>query len=229
MIRAIAKITLGLGICAALAACGNQTDRGTLLKVVSGAIGKKAPSRAAPAGAPTQDQLKNTISEALAGTDRNLAIAVIEKRNAFAVLTQIETNGSVVTWASPDLRSLSTKGGLIVATRGLGFDIMSSDLGAVRALVSARREGTALRITRVLDGENQIREERLSCTITRGGAQGIAVGEIEASTIRMSETCRGVGESFENTYLVDDGGRVIQSRQWLGAENGYITWQALRL
>ncbi|RFP86537.1 hypothetical protein DZK27_14060 [Rhodobacteraceae bacterium 63075] len=227
MIRPLTLVFGTLCLVFALASCGNQPGRGLVMKsITSGALKKNQ----APANAdmPSQQELEANISHALANSDKRLSIVVIEKRDSFSFLTEISQNGPIRTWASPDRRTLSTSSGLIVATRGLGFDLMSASLPGSKALVTSRKAGQAQRVLRYLDGENQKQELRFSCRVSRGKPQKIAIGEIRASTITMTESCRSSGASFENTYLVDGRGRIVQSRQWLGAENSYIFWQKLR-
>ncbi len=227
MTRPLTLVLGALCLVFALASCGNQSGRGLVLKsITSGALKKnQAPESAAM---PSQQELEANISHALANSDKRLAIAVVEKRDSFSFLTEISQNGNIRTWASPDRRTLSTSSGLIIATRGLGFDLMSATLSGSKALVANRQAGEAQRVMRYLDGENQTQELRFSCSVARGKQQKIDIGEIRADTIIISETCRSGEASFENTYLVDGQGRIVQSRQWLGAENGYIFWQKLR-
>ncbi len=209
-----------------LSACGNQTDRGVYFKAVRQGLLTK-PAAAAPL--PTPEQLQATIATALGNTDKRLAIAVVERRNSFTFLTEVQRNGQFGTWGSPDKRTVTKQNGMISATRGLGFDLMASENDAVLALVTTRKSGKADRTLFYLDGQNQETAYTFSCDIKRGGSQGISIGEVRATTIVMSETCSSSKASFENTYLVDARGRIVQSRQWLGARNGYITVQALRL
>lgn len=227
MIRPLSMLVAAVCLLFTLASCGNQPGRGLVLKSITSGAFKKDPE-VKSAGMPSQEELEANVSQALANSEKRLAIVVVEKRNSFSFMTEISQNASVRTWASPDRRTLSTASGLIVATRGLGFDLMSANLQGSRALVTARKAGSAQRAMNYLDGENQMQQFRFSCRTARGKTQKIAIGEIKADTITMTETCRSSKVSFENTYLVDGRGRIVQSRQWLGVENGYIFWQKLR-
>lgn len=218
-----------VALCAVLAfavsACGNQPDRGSVFKAVKQGTLK---TKATTPSLPSAEELKRTISEALSNTDKRLAIAVVENRNSFTFLTEIAENGAYSTWGSPDRRTITEKQGMISATRGLGADLMSANLDESLALVQARRAGTVSRSHVYLDGENAEVTLHLSCTIDATGNQNLAIGEIKTSTTTVRERCKGGGQAFENTYQVAPTGRIVQSRQWLGPQNGYFTVQKLR-
>ncbi|MDQ2094005.1 YjbF family lipoprotein [Rhodalgimonas zhirmunskyi] len=208
-----------------LVSCGNQPDRGLAMKAVSTNVFKKGgQSKSAPS-----QQLQAVVAQALSSTDLPLAIGVVEGRNATAILTKIESNGAYDTWATPDRRSLVLKRGLVTATRGLGNDIMSSDLGGVSGLIASRKNGTGPRVMRYLDGENHTIELVMQCSVTRGGEKTLSAGEIRNRKVtEMRESCTAEGRSFTNTYLVDRSGVPVQSRQWFNPKDGYITIQMLR-
>lgn len=100
---------------------------------------------------------------------------------------------------------------MATSTRGIGHDIISSDLSAVLALVSDRRNGTAQRVVRTLDGEGLTQIVTSTCIITVGGAQA-AKTSTRATTV--SERCQSDdGASFTNTYQVAQNGWIVRSRQ----------------
>lgn len=211
-------------------ACSNQTDHGKLLKTVTaGAKSKLALRRGAKTAAPASPDLAAMISESLARTSKPLAIVVVENRNSIAVVTQIGANKAYRTWASADRRSITTTHGVVTATRGLGFDLMSADVSGSLPTVRARKSGTTSRTLRFLDGENQTVATTYSCRTQAGGSLKIAIGEVNSPAQTVVETCRAGETSYENTYQVSPSGAVLQSRQWLGPTNGYLITQALRL
>ena len=209
----------------AVAGCGNRPDQGAFLKSArSGALKKTGQgSKASPA------EVAAAVRASLAGTDAPLALAVVEGRNATAILTRIEQNGPYETWGTPDRRTITTRGGLVTATRGLGNDLMSSNLGSSLALISGRKAGSAMRVMRFLDGENHTAEQVLSCDYALGGNKRLTAGELNnVATTQMNETCAAETTRFTNSYLVDGRGRIVQSRQWLNPASGHILIQLLR-
>ncbi|UYV37571.1 YjbF family lipoprotein [Rhodobacteraceae bacterium D3-12] len=221
MLRAI-TVLVALAV---LAGCGNRTDQGVFLKTARGGGLKKA----GQGSAPSQEQLAAAIQGALTATDLPVALAVVEGRNATALLTRIETNGAYQTWGTPDRRTVTTRGGVVTATRGLGNDIMSSTVSDSLALISARKAGSATRIMRYLDGGNATVELVATCQYSKGGTQRISAGELKnVATTKITETCSAGERSFTNTYLVDGRGTPVQSRQWLNPVSGHILLQRLR-
>ena len=214
-----------LAACLALAACGNRSDQNQIFKTLSAGFLKKGDQQG---GSATPEQVAIAIQQSLQGTDLPLALAVMDKRNATAILTRIETNGAYGTWGTSDRRTIILRGGLVTGTRGLGNDVMSAEIDAVAALVSARKGGTATRVQRYLDGENHTVALVAECTVARGGAKHVKIGEINTRVTEMTERCSAGQTQFENSYLVDPSGYAVQARQWLSPANGHISIQALR-
>ena len=182
-------------------------------------------------GTRTSEQLDAAISTALAATNEPLALATFEKTQNNVILRQIAANGPYRTWSnagSVERRTLSTRNGMLTSTRGLAEDLMSSDISQSLALVSARQSGTATRVQRYLDGENQIFEVRTDCTISRGEEVRVRVGGIDRSAVQMTESCQNEDRNFTNIYSVDASGRVLQSVQWLNDIHGATVIQQLR-
>lgn len=213
----------GLG----LAACSSERENLNALSVAKSLTAREpAPVVADPA------QVSAAVNDALTLLDGPLALATFEKTKNNVILREIATNGPYQTWTSwgggEDRRSVTTRNGMITATRGLRNDLMSADVGASLALVTARQGGTATRVQRYLDGENQIVEMRADCSISRGGASRVQVGAIDRMTVEMSENCREGDRTFRNIYRVDSNGRVVQSVQWLNDFYGLTVVQSLR-
>lgn len=220
VIRAAA---LGL-TCVALAACSNAPEQSTsgASLVKSLFKGRSQASGIEPA------QLAATIQTVLASTSAPVIALVIPNRKAATVMQQIETNHGYATYGIRDRRSVTLRNGLVTATRGLGEDIMSSDVNAVQALISGRRDGTAQRVIRSLDGEDLIEAQVTKCTVRVGATSVYEVAELRTKATSVSETCRGDGVEFTNEYRVAADGRVLQSKFWHSPLNEYITIQALR-
>ncbi|MBO9432180.1 YjbF family lipoprotein [Sulfitobacter sp. R18_1] len=135
----------------------------------------------------------------------SLIIAQLEQNERASILVRKGVNRDVETYYTPDNISLSLRDGVLISTRGLGFDLMSSDVAEV--LTGLRHGGQAVRVHRYLDGEDQIVIKSYICDYS-GNAQII-------------ENCYGKDHSFKNSYQMS-GGRVVASRQWIGPDLGYI-------
>lgn len=214
----------------ALAGCGSDTGKtenaSIARNMASGIFARLMPGKKAKAGAPMgQEEL------ALAGLRSNtgpLLLATIESQGATTILGMVGENGGKRTYATPSQQNLVLRSGVLVATRGLGHDLMSTDLGPTPSLLAARQAGSANRVQRYLDGEGIERPLRLSCTLTPGTAQSYSFAGTDWSGLQMIENCKGSGLSIDNHYLVAANGTVILSRQWIGPKLGYVTLQTVR-
>lgn len=149
-------------------------------------------------------------------------------QKGWSFLLELDRNGDYVTYGNANRQTFTMKRGIVTATRGLSGDLMSSDVDQVLALISARKPGTAPRVMRFLDGENQTVSVTLTCTVTPGGSRQVASGTLKTRATQVSETCTAGSRRFTNTYLVDATGRSVGSQQWLGATTGPLVFQTLR-
>ena len=107
-------------------------------------------------------------------------------------------------WLAPDGSGFTFEDGLLVATRGVGEDLMSSDLSQLRALLRAGRDGTAERFHSTLDGEGRVVLKSYVCEVT-------------FSEVTAREDCAGLDETFVNIYRIVPGmGTVSSSIQRTG-------------
>ena len=122
------------------------------------------------------------------------------------MLIENTRNRDVVTYLTPDGISVSLRHGVLVATRGLGFDLMTADVSAVIPAIRNRSQ-EVIRVHRYLDGEEQVVIRTFICDYSGAGT--------------VTETCYSDGLRITNTY--DLGGRAIRaSRQWVSPEQGYL-------
>ncbi len=215
---------LGL-TCMMLASCSSGNDyEVNAVTVAKGFFSKnKKPAQ------PDQQQLAASVQAAMNATDAPLILVAISGRNVVSVMQKIETNGPYDTYGTSDRRSITLKRGILTASRGLGEDIMSSDVAPVLSLVTNRRAGSAQRVHRYLDGENVIVPLEATCTVRPGGRVRVVAGDLNREAIAVTEDCRAQTTEFQNSYQVDVvSGRILQSRQWISPMNGYIVIQSLR-
>lgn len=181
--------------------------------------------------APDRQLVDTQIEQALASTDEPLALISFDKNQTVALLRQIETNGPYRTWASygsSERRSVTTRAGVVTATRGLGFDLMSSSVNGLLDMVTERRDGIERQLLRHLDGENIIEETEAYCAFTPDGTEPYSRGTLRQTTTRIDVFCKIDDGRFLNHYLVNEAGRIVEARQWLGPDLGFATFQALR-
>lgn len=121
----------------------------------------------------------------------------------------MERNGNVETWIGTDGNSLSMTDGIIVATRGYGYDLASSKRPALSELRHYAKTGEVYEITyRHWDLEGNLQTRVGTCEASGGNEE-------------VDEVCKiGVIE-FTNSYALDLSG-ITSSRQWISPERGYL-------
>ena len=215
MKRSVVALCAVLGL-AACATGGDEAGPVTLRELITARVaglGQPAPEFRMPSRA------------ALAARTEPLLYVAIPEIEAQATLSPVARNAGTVTWMTLDEVTVSTRDGLIVATRGLGHDLMSADLSQVRAALP--EGGRATRVHYRLEGENRTEALRFACTIRPEGREMLDIAGRRVATRRVSERCEGPSGSFTNRYWIDGAGRVAQSRQWLLPEIGAATTQRL--
>lgn len=219
-----------LSACLVLAACGNDAAQTEGSRLTRDAISQVA-QRLMPGGAkPEPVDPARLAASALKSFDGPLVLVQFEKVGLTTVLGEYGRNGPVRTYATPDERTLAFNGGVLVASRGLGNDLMSSDIGATARLVRNRQTGTTERRYRYLDGEGIERPLPMSCRISPAGNEVLQAAGQRINVTLMQETCQTTGQklTITNTYRVTGNGMVLASRQWIGPALGHVTIQTLR-
>lgn len=211
-----------------LAACGNDPaglDRGALLASVARGAGLALPGQANPAAAPLARP-----EQVLAATQAPVIRAQTAQGDALYMIG-VQDNGPYRSYATATSQTVTLRGGLITATRGLGRDLMRADVVQVLDRLTRGSAGAAQRSMEVLDGEDVTRTLLFDCDIAHG-APGLEPRPAQAARL-MQESCRGAnddaaGLAFTNSYAMGDGGRILMSRQWLPVSSGAMLLEELR-
>jgi hypothetical protein len=146
------------------------------------------------------------------------------------------TPGQVTVWLTEDAVTLAMRNGVLIATRGLRNDMLSSSaliretggaMGPAGGETGARRyEFAAL--------DNRSQAFTLACTVSDLGPETIEIIELTYQTRHLQERCES-GPDGEygvvvNDYWVDSrSGQLWQSRQWAGPTTGYLRIRQLTL
>lgn len=164
------------------------------------------------------------IRQAAAKIKQPLVLIDFPKTKSNALIVEIGRNGAVHTYATSARQTVSFQSGLARGSRGLGGDLMSSDLGELPRLIAQRRGGVIHREMRFLNGEDQTVRYHFSCEVTVGATSG------SPRTTEMTEECTQINglQSFTNSYAVNGNGRVLKSTQWFGPSLGDAVIRQIR-
>lgn len=203
-----------------LTACGSDVDE-TQSAQTFVAFGKKLVGRGeARASGPV-----GLTRAALAQIPQPVDLVTVEGLRVSALVLYAGTNGGVETWTSIDDKTISFRQGVIVATRGLGPDLIAADVPPLARIASGT--GTYVRTHTTLGDEDATVRNRFLCTYKVTANEEIVIVERRHAVRRVQETCSGDSARFINEYWFQ-GGTLRQSRQWMGPELDYITVARLR-
>lgn len=142
--------------------------------------------------------------------------AWIERTGGTATLTAVSDNAGVITWLAPSGVTLATRDGMVIGSRGMVPDLLSADVDPV-----GPAPATVDRIHRYLVQEEVvIRGWR--CRRIPGEPEERTYGGTRRTVTAITESCSNATSRFDNHYWLDAGGRVVESRQWLGPETGHL-------
>lgn len=149
-------------------------------------------------------------------------LAEIARTGLTARLVPDGSRDGVTTWRTGQRQTLAFRGGVLIATRGLGDDLMSADVsGTLAALSSGAQDVYARRMT-YLDGDAQTLSRTLTC---RMGPPAVATvdshGLAFATTLRV-EACTMPGLTVQNRYWQTSDGAMRRSDQWIGPGAGHL-------
>lgn len=225
ILRSAAALVLGL----AVAGCGSQTEEAgttSLAKESARAVASSAMFwKKKPAAQPVDgDAMAKSALELNKGP---LILASFESGYT-DIFGMVGENGAMRTYNSPGSRSVILRNGLLVGTRGFGFDVMSAETDAVAQLIRARQPGHATKTVRYLDGLGLERPIDFECDISTGPSATYAFAGQNWTGQQVVERCSGSGVKIANSYVVSPAGQVVSSRQWAMPQVGYITIQTVR-
>jgi hypothetical protein len=214
------KLVFSILLLLALSACGNspelETGETKVLKIIKDKMD-------APSGATAYINARKLVSrEILDGVGVPILFVEID-RGQNGTLSQYPGEGIGQTWLAVDGSTVTLENGLLKATRGMGDDLMGSEISheinwSDPKEVSYKRRMAYLR----LDNKTLINE--YTCKLTdMNRVETINLFDADFSVKHVQETCRGAAGSFVNDYYIDTEGLVRNSRQYQGDKIGYMT------
>lgn len=142
---------------------------------------------------------------------------------ARATLAPVARNHGTTVWQTLDGITLAFRQGVLTGTRGLGDDLMTSDVSnTLRMLRGAQGEGYYPHIRSYLDGEMKTVFQSYQCRRAGQKRQPVRLGGTTHTVNRIEESCVSPDKSFTNIYWLDPKGAVIKSRQWVSPAVGYM-------
>lgn len=156
-----------------------------------------------------------------------MQLSVVEAGAAGTIRLDTSRDGTQ-TWLTPEGASLAMRDGVLTATRGLGADMLASDVAQTLTLLRAGRPGRAQRFHTFIDGQDQAVTRSYICDLTITGPRDVSVPGNKIPALLMTEDCASSDQRFKNFYWLADGtGQIVQSRQWAGPRTGPLALRVL--
>lgn len=227
------RLSLAAAALATLASCGNEAGLGDELDAV-GAVLRTAKVAYSPVIGPPPQSIFDvgTPEQVIAAIEPfpgQLKVMFLPKAKQSGLLLAAGGNRDVEYWGTPSGQSLALKQGILIATRGMNFDLMSMDVGEAPDLIRRRATGNTNKVYRYLDGEDHEVELYAKCTVSPRGPDTVTLtnGSRVAAT-KMRETCIAGRLTFNNFFWVASDGRIARSEQFSSPETGQIVIEELR-
>ncbi len=222
--RLTARLTAGLVVLAFVAACGNEKAEPNPIAETLGAAATStfAKMKARQSGATAAVAAPVTRAD-IEKAGVPVLRAAVPSRGTDGFLTVLDRKGDVVTWKTPEGTTFALRSGVLTQTRGLGPDLMSSNVPTVGQLLQAG--GTYQRQYFFLGSDDQSTRRTYECTVTKVGAEVIEIFERSHNVTRVTEDCvRPQGTRIQNEFWIE-GQTVRKSRQWASALVGHIEFE----
>lgn len=215
-----------LAALALLAACGNDRAPNPMVAAIGDMAksslakargGKAAATGAAPAQAPTAEDLRAELQKA----GQPVLVVSSKTLGQTGFLTISDAKGGVLTWTTPDGATFSQRDGVLIQTRGLRADLMSAQVPSVSQLLQA---GTPFqRVYFFLGADDQGTRRTYDCATSIVGKESIEVLGRSHEATHVTETCTrsSGGGKLTNEFWIE-GSMIRQSRQWVSAGIGHI-------
>lgn len=223
MMRAIGVLTLA----ALLAGCSSGGGSNPVLSAVWEKI--KPGSRAAAEALQAEQAARTPIVltfEKIQDTGLAIIRARVGDDTKGVLLYARSLNDDYVTYASQLQQTMTLRGSLITASRGIDTDLLAlrSDIDDPVAVLTLPEDWPE-NITRDYhmpgDGPSGT-VYSVTCQLNAGAAYELELLDKIFETQIMQYACSGDGVSFTNTHLVDVTGQIMQSTQWLGPRQGSV-------
>lgn len=182
---------------------------------------------AACAPAPVADPRDQLTRAAIDARPQPLLLAELPSLGTVGLMTPDGSRDGVTTWHQGNAAAVTLRDGVLIATRGLGFDLMSADASATISALQGAKSGPYPRLASYLDGENRTVMRGLSCTMAPPRPEAIVSFGLTFQTRRFDETCHLAGNRIENSYWLEADGTMRRSRQWVGPQVGMLVIEKL--
>lgn len=208
-----------------LTACSSGQGISPLTKAIFSKVGSVAgvgDEEAAPATAPRRMTRASIVASGLA-----MMRAKVGEGTSPQTLMAVTENGGYVTYASQLRQSLTMRGTLVTATRGIERDLLATEVSPDDPIAFVTMPADwpeSVRRVYHLPGNSPAGQVvDVTCTFLFGQTGEHAIVEVTYPVIQVLESCQGDGFGFENAHLADiRTGAIWRTRQWIGFQSAEV-------
>ncbi|MFC3612572.1 YjbF family lipoprotein [Lutimaribacter marinistellae] len=217
-----------MGAVLLLSACASGTEESPLQLEVFNSTRDVIRARLAQGEPVERPPLRRADLDPLEGS---FLEASIERRDILAYLfvnaeLTDDHPGRLRVWRTDDNVTLTMRNDILISTRGLGDDLLSSRVQAQGARPGPASGGEHVQFIRTALYDS--RQMTFACELEDLGPETIVIVQRRHATRHLRQTCEGATGNFANDYWVDNAaGLVWQSRQWAGPGIGYMRFRRL--
>lgn len=206
---ALKILGVALGVLAAVSGCAKlkETTGGALVASLLQPGEKPVPASSIP---------RAEIEKA--GVPMMRVNLVARKADTLIAIRDSKANG-VVAWGAGDGSLFTFRNGVLIETRGLGSDLMSSAM-------PVRADASGARSYFVLGADDQTMRYDFTCTITGRSAETVTVFGRAYGTTHITQSCAGSIGTITNEYWLDSG-VIRKSREWVSPAVGYLEFERI--
>lgn len=189
----------------------------------------KLVQRVAPSLAKTEQaapvDLDRVPLDQIAKAGQSVIRVKVPSRGLDTLLVVRDQKAGVTSWMTGDGNLFTFRDGLLIETRGLGYDLMSSAAPS-RAAVLAGAGGHNRSYFYLAKDDQNLRRD-YSCSSQDLGPAAVTLQGQSYQTRHFAERCeRREGFQITNEYWLD-GDMIRRSKQWAGPEIGMIEFQRI--
>ena len=143
-------------------------------------------------------------------------------------LTPYPGKGIGQTWLGADGATIALDRGILIASRGMGDDLMGS-FSSMPHWSKIKHKSTGFsRELYHITGNNKISKQVFQCDIEKISDQEvIKIWDINFNLAKFEENCLNSSKKIKNVYYVDNQGLVRRSSQYHSETIGYIVTERL--
>lgn len=221
---AVLLLLLGGGL--GLAGCSNGPGETTAEIELSEAIRQAIAKKRAPKPQPLQ--ISRALLDQLGQPHIEVTVEAHELTGYLGLMLtrQDDLPGDITVWRSSDNNSLAFRNGMLIASRGMGGNLLSAQVPAQDGTAGPASDGA--RSYQLRTGDNVARTVDMACALRDLGAQQLDIIGKTYATRHIQEHCEGPPQDGRSTVVVNDywvdsrRAKVWKSRQWAGPEIGYL-------